>query len=59
MVGHWSCADGHIERHPWRARRTFHDRRTYWKRATERGDLADLRFLQSYTAPMPDFLAQP
>lgn len=48
-VGTLSFADGHVESKRWAEAKTFQGRESYWKRAVNEADLADLRWLQEAT----------
>jgi len=44
--GTLSFADGHVEQWKWRWPKRFNKKQSYWKRAENEADLADLRCLQ-------------
>lgn len=46
-----SFADGHAERWQWKAPKNFNNAQSYWKKADNDADLADLRRLQAAGDP--------
>ncbi len=46
QVGVLSFADGHAEQWKWKSHKQFKKKQSYWKRAENAADLADLRRLQ-------------
>lgn len=59
QTGVLSLADGHAERWRWRCSKQFRAKQSYWKRAENAGDLADLRRLQGAILPVDHFVPQP
>ncbi|RMD60719.1 hypothetical protein D6833_09255 [Candidatus Parcubacteria bacterium] len=53
-----ACADGHVEHWRWLAPKDWSNKQSYWKRATDEKDLADLRRLQGVTLPVQVFWRQ-
>lgn len=47
-----SFVDGHVERWKWQWPKQFRKKQSYWKRAENAADLADLRRLQESTVPL-------
>jgi len=56
--GTLSFADGHVERWKWRWPKQFRKKQSYWKRAENEADLADLRRLQTAILPVANFKPQ-
>jgi prepilin-type N-terminal cleavage/methylation domain-containing protein/prepilin-type processing-associated H-X9-DG protein len=56
--GTLSFADGHVEAWKWQWPKTFKEKQSYWKRAENESDLADLRRLQTAILPVEDFVPQ-
>ena len=54
-----SFADGHVESWKWKWPKQFKVKQSYWKRAENAADLADLRRLQGAILPVQDFRPQP
>ncbi|MBI1178870.1 prepilin-type N-terminal cleavage/methylation domain-containing protein [bacterium] len=54
-----SFADGHAERWKWQWPKQFKKKQSYWKRAENAADLADLRRLQEATLPVKNYQSQP
>jgi prepilin-type processing-associated H-X9-DG protein len=52
-VGVLSFADGHVERWKWKWPKQFKNKESYWKRAENARDLADLRRLQGAYRSLP------
>lgn len=52
--GAFSFVDGHVEQWKWRWPKTFKKKESYWKRAENEADLADLRRLQTSILQMTD-----
>jgi prepilin-type N-terminal cleavage/methylation domain-containing protein len=59
QCGVLSFADGHVEKWKWKWRKQFKDKESYWKRAENEADLADLRRLQGAILPVAEFVPQP
>jgi prepilin-type N-terminal cleavage/methylation domain-containing protein/prepilin-type processing-associated H-X9-DG protein len=59
QTGVLSFADGHAERWKWRCTKQFKAKQSYWKRAENPADLADLRRLQAATLPVDHYIRQP
>ena len=58
-AGTFSFADGHTELWRWRWGKSFKQKQSYWKRAQNQADLADLRRLQkAIPAPPPEWVPQ-
>ncbi len=58
-VGVLSFADGRAERWAWRTGKPFKKKQSYWKRAANAADLADLRRLQEAILPVRNYRVQP
>lgn len=59
QVGNLSFADGHVEHWKWKWPKTFKQKQSYWKRAENPLDLADLVRLQSAILDVPNYVRQP
>lgn len=57
--GTLSFADGHVEQWKWKWPKQFKKKESYWKRAENAADLADLRRLQRAILPVAHFTPQP
>jgi prepilin-type processing-associated H-X9-DG protein len=53
-----SFADGHVEKWKWKSPKQFREKQSYWKRAENDADLADLRRLQQAILPVAEFEPQ-
>ena len=58
-VGILSFADGRVERWKWKWPKQFNKKQSYWKRAENAADLADLRRLQQAILPVSNINRQP
>jgi len=58
-TGVLTFADGHAERLGWKYSKQFKRKQSYWKKAENPGDLADLRRLQFFTLPVRSYTRQP
>lgn len=58
QVGNLSFADGHVEHWNWKWPKAIKNKQSYWKKAENPADLADLRRLQAACLPVADYRRQ-